>query len=331
MPRSYYDFGSLKTKQGGEEMFTILSESTLYCFDMLKLESGEILTLCGNFDGSWCRARLSFIPDTQTTRLIGGIPYKKVDYETGYQLPKYKKLLDLPGEQHFLVHRRQITKIYRASEAFTGLSPKNSRQCQLFIDLLYKVCQLNKDRHGLTGGGALHNILPTSDFDWVIYNRDPAPIEKFVLSNTGSFKRELTFDMEHAYKKYRVFKGLNRERIDSLFKNRWKYFRFQKLRISLSFTDPLRRVDDFLGPFKLRKRVTFKGVVTDGIGCYHMPYVIPLRCNGSDHLALTWLFLYNGAFRKGDAVEISGRECIVKEEKYVLVEGLRDYIRKLIS
>lgn len=309
-------------------MALVMPEDTLYCFDMIKLISGEILSICGNFDGPWYRARLAFYPNAATTRMIDGVSYRKASYETGYRIPSCQKVLNLRGEQHFIVHRTQIVRIYRASKAFEGLSHENAKRCQCFIDLLKNACRLSKDRHGLTGSGALHNILPTSDFDWVIYDRDPTSISTYVLSNTKKFKKELTFDMKHVYRKYAAFTGLNRKAILDLFKDRWKYFRFQNLRISLSFTDPQRRADDFLSPFELGKRVVLRGIITDSIGCYYMPYIIPICSNGKNHLVLTWLFLYNGAFKNGDVVEVSGREQVVRGKQYLLVEELRDHIRK---
>ena len=309
-------------------MTTVLLENVLYSSDMIKIESGEILSVCGNFEGPWCRARLSFYPHNKSRRFIKGSPYTKASYETGYILSNCEKALDLPGEQHFLVHQSQIKTIFRASEAFGGLSSKNSKQCKLLIDLFHEECHLKRVQHGLTGSGALHNIQATSDFDWIVYNRDPAAIETYVTSN-NRFRRELTFDMSHVYKKYRVFTGLSRMDIDRLFQDRWKYFQFQDMRISMSFVDPLMRADDFIELTKTRKRITMKGTITDAIGCYHMPRVIPLICDNNHYLLLTWLFLYNGAFKAGDVVEFSGTECSINDNTYVLVETPQDYIKKL--
>lgn len=60
-----------------------------------------------------------------------------------------------------------------------------------------------------------------------------------------------------------------------------------------------------------------------------MPYLIPLSCGKKNHLLFSWLFLYNGAFKRGDMVEFSGRECTLRGTRYVLIETPRDYIRKL--
>jgi len=309
-------------------MSTILLENSLYCFDMIELESGDILSLCGNFNGPWYRGRLSLYPRAGATRIIKGVPYRKVSYETGYQIPALRKLLDLPGEQHFLVHRTQITRIYKASGAFSGLSDENSEKCQLFIDFLYDSCRLGKNRHGLTGSGALRSILPTSDFDWIVYSRDPNPVEACILSN-DIFKRELTFNMEHVYRKYAVFTKLSHKDLDALFSDRWKYFWFQGIHVSMSFVDPTLRADNLLGSFRLGDRVTLQGVIIDSVGCYHMPHIIPVDCGSKNYLIFTWLFLYNGAFKTGNAIEFSGRECVAGDEKYILVEEPQDYIRKL--
>ena len=308
-------------------MDNILSHDVLYGLDIIKIRSGEILSLCGSFQGPWCRARLAFYPCPESSRLIQERPYQKASYETGYLIPGFQKILDLPGEQHFLVHRSQIIKVYKATEAFRGLSGKTLEDCQLFKDLLYQSCRLDRNHHGLTGSGALHCILSTSDFDWVIYERDPTAVKNYVVSS-GSFKRELTFEMAHAYKKYSVFTGLTQTALDALFRDRWKDFRFRDLRISVSFVDPLFWADNFLDIPNFSERIVIEGTVVDAVGCYHLPRIIRLRCRGEECLVLTWLFLYNGAFSIGDVVEVSGRRCAVKGSQYILIESTQDYVRK---
>ncbi len=303
-------------------------KNTLMCLDMVTLRSGEILSLCGNFNGPWYRARLTFYPHPKSTRIIQRKPYQKVSFETGYMILGCTKLLDLPGEQHFLVHQSQIDRVHRASRAFEGLSGDNLEQCQILIKTLDEICGLGEDQHGLTGSGALHNILPTSDFDWIIYSHNPTPVEAYVISSE-KFERELTFPMTYAYTKYAVFNGLARTDIDALFKDRWKYFRFRDLRISVSFVDPSMRVDNFLNTPVLGDRVLLEGVVTDGVGCYHMPRIIPLNGVGKNYQVLTWLFLYNGAFRTGDVVQVAGKTCVINRKEYILVESAEDYIRKV--
>ncbi len=296
---------------------------------MIEVRSGEILSLCGSFRGPWYRARLTFYPCAGPARLIKCKPYRKTTYETGYLILGCEKILDLPGEQHFLVHHSQITMVHRAVKAFEGLSEANFSQCKFFMDILYRFCNLDVGQHGLTGSGALHSILSTSDFDWVIYHRDPALVKAYVVSSKD-FKRELTFEMTHVYSKYGVFVGLSQTDLDILFADRWKYFRFRNLRISMSFVDPLMQADDFLGVPELGDRVMFEGAVVDAVGCYHVPRIIPLYCEGEYRIVLTWLFLYNGAFVDGDIVEISGRKITLNGSKYLLVESPQDYIRKKI-
>jgi len=308
-----------------------LSKDVLYAWDLIKLQSGEVLTLYGNFNGPWYRARLSFYPSVEGTRLIGGKLYKKAKYETGCLISGCKKLLDLPGEQHFLVHKSQIAEIYRPSDAFDGLSRESLDQCRSFIGLLNKSCNVGTDQHGLTGSRALRSALPMSDFDWVIYRRDPADVKTCIDSNR-SFTRDLTFAMTHVYRKYSVFGGLGQRGLDALFEDRWKYFRFNgALHISLSFVDPMQRADNFLRPTQIGEYVIVEATVRDSVGCYHSPRIIELNRGEKKYKVLTWLFLYNGAFKNGNIVEVAGRIFKADNEEYILVESPQDYIRNLTT
>lgn len=312
-------------------MNEFLSENILYLWDFIKLRSSEILTLYGNFKGELCRARLSFYPNANGDRLINGKTYKKVTYETNYQIPACRKLLNLPGEQHFIVHRSQITKIYQARNAFDGLSRPLFNKCMSFIDILNRACSLDAKRHGLTGGRALGHAIPTSDFDWVIYDDQNITDIKTCITSDRRFSQELTFTMAHVYRKYSEFSGLNKESLDALFKNRWKYFRFNDLPISLNFVDPTLLADDFLEPSRLGKRVKIEATVSDYIGCYYSLRIIELDVSGEKYKVLTWLFLYNGVFENGNVVEAAGRTCTINNESYILVESRQDYIRKITA
>ncbi len=79
----------------------MLSKNTLYSYDMVKISSGEILTLCGNYDGPIVRVRLSFYPQTNGERIIEGHPYTKVTYETGYTIPHCQKVWTYQGSNIF--------------------------------------------------------------------------------------------------------------------------------------------------------------------------------------------------------------------------------------
>ena len=311
-------------------MDVIQSLRYLRSLDFIQLSTGEILTLYGNFDGPWYRARLSFYPDASAQRRIHGRPYQKVRYETGYTIPACEKLLNLPGEQHFLVHVTQIENVYHASDAFTHLTADMQYRCNRFIAFINEHCHCDRAAHGLTGSGALQCLLPTSDFDWVLYHDNPAKVAACVRAS-AECTPELTFAMEHVYQKYRVFQGLRQCDLDVLFANRWKYFRYQGLCISLSVVDPAIKADEYCCPYERAERVTLKGEVIEGTGSYHTPHCIPIRCNGEDQTVFSWLFLYSGAFTTGDRVEVTGRRCTVHGQQYILVEEPQDYIRKIIG
>jgi len=301
--------------------------NTLRCYDLIKVRSGEILTLNGNFDRSYCRATLSFYPSQSGNRSIDGIRYQKVTYEIGYQILQLKKLLDLPGQQHFLVSRVNILKVYNATNAFSHLSSDEKKECKQFINLLFNSCHLDKSAHGLTGSSALQCRVPTSDFDWVLYTHDLNSVQ----ASVASFLKSFTFDIEHAYRKYAIFTGLHKEDIDSLFKIRWRYFLFGNLHISINFVDSNMRADNLFDTRECGEQIILRGAVTDCRGCYYSPYIIPITSEGKSYTILTWIYLYNGAFSTGDIVDISGRKCIIQDQEYIVVEKPSDYIRKLIT
>lgn len=260
--------------------------------------------------------------------MIDGKLYKKADYETGFIIPGCQKLLDLPGEQHYLVHQSHIAATYRPCDAFEGLSKDMFDQCQAFIDLLAKHCGIDTDRHGLMGSRALRCALPMSDFDWAIYCRDPSSVKAFVTSDPR-FTRELPFTMAHAYRKYASFTGLGQKGLTALFDDRWKYVRFKDLSMSITFVDPTLRADNLLGLGRIGKRVIVEATVSDYVGSYHSPRVVEVASGEKKHKILTWLFLYNGAFKEGDVVEVAGRTFEINNDTYILVEQPQDYIRNL--
>lgn len=303
------------------------SVTALRCFDLLQVQSGEILTVCGNYDGSWLRTRLSFYPSTRTTRLIAGRLYQKVAYEQGYAIPECEKVLDLPGEQHFIVNRGQIVQVYRAVDAFDILPEKIHQQCRHFVEFLFESCKFDPKAHGLTGSSALGCLQHGSDIDWILYTQDPSAVIR-CIRNSNECKPARTFTMEHVYRKYGVFTSLTRKDLDKLFGNRWKYINFQGLPISVSIVDPNVRSDNFLKPYIINEVVSMEGEIISTTGAYQMPQIIPVVSGGVNYTLLTWQFLYNGAFSQGDRVAFSGRACTVHKKPYILIEQTDDYIRK---
>lgn len=302
--------------------------NTIYSFDMVEVLSGEILTAYGTYNGPWYRTRLSFYPSKDGTHNIGGRKYRKVSYETGYRVDSCEKLLDLPGEQHFLVSKAQIVEVYRASDAFTAIPHELREICDSFIALLQKSCNIQPNCHGLTGSGLLRCLLPISDFDWLIYRRYE-PYFKECILGSGECQPKLTFTREHVYCKYSVFSNLTRHHLDALFLDRWKYFQYRGTPISLSFVDKAVRADALLQtPIRCR-RLVVRGRVAECWGCYNMPRIFPIRTENGLLTLFTWLFMYNGAFSDGDVVEVAGVMCQLGSRECILVEDTCDYIRNI--
>ncbi len=308
-----------------------VGQTDLHCFDLITLSSGEVLSLCGTFVGPICRARLAFYPDRDSTRFIGGEPYAKVHYETGYQIAACEKVLDLPGEQHFLVHRSNIARIYKASEAFELLPLETFNKCQRLRGLLYDACQVSLSDHGLTGSGALQCMLPNSDLDWIVYRRDPTSVEA-IINSSGRFKHDLLNNAAHTahiLAKYSSFSGLPPTELLALYRTKWKFFTFEGLNISMNFVDPERSADRFLRSPPARIRVTTQVTVLNSADCFHMPYIISIAGTGVASRIFSWLWLYNGAFETGQMIEVSGSLCNIDGGPCILVEGYQDYIRPL--
>ncbi len=194
---------------------------------------------------------------------------------------------------------------------------------------MYDCGHIYRDLHGLTGSLAVHQRMPLSDFDWIMYIQNPHLVETCIRLNSH-FHRELTFSMKHVYKKYSIFQLLDSYDLNKLFLDRWKYFRYEDMLVSISLVNPITRADKFLSvPLIYGNRVNLTGTIVDATCCYHIPYIIPIQCDGEIFRAFTWLFLYNGAFKTGDRVELAGRECLVGGEVYILIETPDDCIRKV--
>lgn len=299
-----------------------MTQQTLCCYDLIMVRSGEILTINGNFDGEYCRATLSLFPSSMGNRLIDGRVYKKATYELGYKIPYVRKILDLPGQQQFLVDRNSIVRVYSARRAFDSLSFQDKIRTRLFMDYL----GLDYNFHGLTGSSASGCRLSDSDFDWVLYTNQLWSVKQSVVD----VPRMLTFDMQHAYRKYHVFEVLSKQDIDLIFGNKWKYLWFCGLHISVNFVDMAVRADHLCDTDNCRDRLVLRGRVIDGKGSYYSPYVIPFESDGQTYQILTWLYLYNGAFASGDLIELSARIGSFGGQEYLVVERPPDYIRKLV-
>jgi predicted nucleotidyltransferase len=300
----------------------------ILCDDLIRLRSGEILSVVGNFVGPMLRGRIAYLPDNEGDREIAGRRYTKATYETGHLLICGHRVLNLPGEQHFLVPRERVAAWYPAYGAFEYVPPEYQAECTDLIARLARDCDIAPEDNGLTGSGALRSIRLESDFDWVVYQRDPSRLRQYVTSRPDIFVPELTFSLAHIARKYDILRGITIPHRLRLFSERWKYYRYGSLRISVSFVDPAETVDHLLNPRTLHGDVRMTAQVIDGPSSYHMPFRIPVVAESGFYQLLTWQFLYNGAFEAGDIVEVSGEECMVGGEKYVLVERPSHFIRK---
>lgn len=303
---------------------------TVFFGDLLELHSGQILTSCGNFSGDRIRARLAYYIDdnNQSARLhISGKSFVKATYEKDITIPPLKKVLNLPGEQHFEVTRDDIRQIFKATHAKFGLSPSEREEYDLLAAKFADNCGIILDQNGLTGSGAVHSLREGSDFDWMIHNTNLNRMKKYV-THEPQFQKGRPFSMEHVYRKYSHLKHVSKEDLDRLFEPRWKYFLFHGWPVSLNFVDPSATADGFLDMTTSNHRITARATIEDGVGSYYSPRIIPVRAGDKTYNLFTWMFLYNGAFEKGDEIEFSGTVCSDSAgNEFILIESSEDFIK----
>ena len=301
---------------------------TLSDLDLIELKSGEILSVVGTFRGEECRARLTFVPNPAGRYIIKGRPYQKISFESYGALPGCSNLLELPGEEHYLVQYDRIRRVYRVRRGFGHLTSRERKRCDDLRALLARACGIKRSEHGLGGGSVLGARRYDSDFDWVIYRRLWNEVRSLVTSDP-SFTPQFTFSLDYIRRKYLRITILKWRDVFSLFEERWKFVRFKKLSISFNFVDPSFFADDFLKGGKVGRGRHITETVIDADGCYVVPRIITVSSRRHEVQVFTWLWLYNGAFQNGDVVEVKGASFECGGKEYLLVEQYDHYIRRL--
>ncbi len=201
------------------------SEQTMiFDLDLIQLATGEILSSCGTYEGDQCRARVTFIPDGRGDRSVANRRYTKITYNHHGDIPNCTKLLDLPGEEHYLIPHSEIVAVFRPSEGFRKLVPEDMNVCNLLINMLETECQIAPEAQGLAGSSALGCRTHSSDFDWVVYDGSAVErVERFIES-CPQFESEWPFTTTHVISKYRQVTSLPPTDVLALFARKRKYF-----------------------------------------------------------------------------------------------------------
>lgn len=306
---------------------TIEKPEILCDFDLVKLKSGEVLSVVGNYKGSTFRGRLTYYPNPEGTLYIDGLRYSKIRTEIDYSLP-YSKVLNLPGEQHYIIVWDDVSKIYYPRNGFDHLSPHDLALYREFCQLLINHCNLRMQDFGLAGSSAINARRGSSDFDLVIYTREVGEVKNYVVDNKD-FIPELTFDLNLVSEKYSVFNNFSTQELHKLFLRRWKYINYKGLHISISFVDPNSLADQFLSLENIGTEELVKGKVVDEHGSSFSPRIITVEDTKTGRYfdILSWLFLYNGAFQQGDVIESRGQNSRVDKQEFILVESPDTYIK----
>jgi len=296
--------------------------------DLIRLRSGEILTVYGTYEGNVCRARLTFIADPNGDRRIKGEIYRKVTVNQHGEIPNCEKVLDLPGEEHYLVARSEIESIFPARDGFLSLTREEDDICKSLINLLQEECQIDPTAHGLGGSSALGCRKERSDFDWVLYDDTAVGRLEEYIQQSKILDKVWPFTAEYAVSKYKGITTLSKADILTLFRKKRKYFGYRGRAFSVSVVSRTFFADKLLRLILTGEIDRFSGTIINGTTSHFMPRILAVRTpEGRIVEVLSWLFLYSGAFHDGDVVEVVGAVADVKARRFIAITRREHYIR----
>jgi predicted nucleotidyltransferase len=297
--------------------------------DQVIVGTGEIFTVYGTYKGEICRGRLTYIPNSQGEKLIDGHRYDKVKLQYGYDIPNLIKVVEVPGEEQFLIPRDVINRHYSPLEIEVEL---DNTEYAVFT----KICNaINGNitarvKHGLYGSSLFNSRGLDSDFDWIIYGNmvDFNVIREFITKSPDLIKY-MYVDIQRGIKKLSWYTGLEESDILRLYEHRsWRYARVDSIDVSFHFVDPEFLCDDLLKMNHSGKTMNLSGVVKNDLCSNCTPRILGVQTKGGiDYQVLSWLHSYTGAFTSGDLVEIQGEEVLVNNEVLVLVESINHFIK----
>lgn len=301
----------------------------LFDYDFFMIETGEIFMTYGNYRDDICRARLSYIPCQGGDKTILGKPYEKIRVQCNTEIKDLEKVMNAPGEEHFLIPKEKIVHFFSPQNAYKNL---NEIERSLFDRI---VATLNPNgeyivSHGLTGSSVLNNRRPGSDFDWIIYG-DMSDFEHIFRNITDSHKfvKKMFDAMPYIYERYRVYEGMTPYDLLKLYKNKWKFVSFEGMDISFFFTDRKFFCDKFLRLNRCGNLVSARGTVVSNPGfCSCNPKLVELNTDQHGIVrVISWMHLYSGAFLTGDNIEVVGELCKLDGQDIILVQESSHYIK----
>ncbi len=259
---------------------------------------------------------------------IGDRRFRKTSTEFGRRIAGLPKLLDLPGEEHFLVPRSRVIAHYPGIAAMSQLSADELADLRGFVELLEATKGVPASAHGLTGSLALRSRLPASDYDWVLYDTDPSTV-RGLIERLADIRPVRPFSKEFLERKYLSVSGLSARELAQLFGRRWTYFYWGQRLLSLSFVSTSDCCDELLNLREYTRRAVVRGVVRGAGGSHFMPRRFEILADQRSHRILTWLFLYKGALEEGDTVEVIGHWASSGGEKFLVIGRPGEHMRLL--
>lgn len=288
-------------------------------WDLIKLPSGEILTVVGTYRRSKVRGRLTYVPDDDGDVEIFGRRYRKTSYEIWRAIPHARQVLALPGESHYTVLTHEIARHYPA----VPLQVTTPKLAELVTALSAVDIPIS-----VGGSRALDAARTDSDYDLVVYGKENIKRAAKIITGLDGYEPWLHFGRGFVRAKYCHFTRLTRDDLETLVGDRWRHFRFRGLAMSVDGSDERLLSDRWTtGAVRAFDTAHVQGTVLDGSQCYFSPKIVDVQTDSGIIRVSTWLNLYAGALRTGDQVTVYGRWVVIHGQQFLQVQDSVHAIR----
>lgn len=293
--------------------------------DLVEVSSGEILTVVGNYSEDRVRGRASYIPNLLGNRLVDGRSYEKnVGAHYNIRIQGARKVLDLPGEEHFILPIGHITRHWPTLGAERNLGREDFDTFSTIVNEVNRY-GLHGTRLGIGGSTAVNARLDKSDFDIIAITKNPDEL----ISALNFFSAAPPFSREFAVEKYRPFNLMSEDALWTLFERRKKYLQIGMTQASISFVDDEVLHDRYLDMERSGHLSFVRGEVRRA-DRGHFPFSeFEIVDQHEIFRIFSPLYFYRSAFQEGDRVEgiVELGQSIAGE--HAIVEGVRTFIRSV--
>ncbi len=300
--------------------------------DIIRVQSGELFTIYGNYQLNKCIARLSYIPDQSGDRLFEGIPYRKIKSQRVEHPNELTIFSDMDGEQQYIISSEQIISHFSPLQNSRYQGEMHQKRIEFEEHLRKKIS--DDIRVGFTGSGLLGIMQNGSDYDWIIYSSSQLvdDILQSIFSHP-KFEFKNWLDMDGLCKKYSNLKNLTNDDIRKMYVGKKRFGNLFGVNSSFLFVNPNRFYDTYIYPDIICKEYSFSGEISNWQESYFVPSsLIAISKSGISTNLLIWPNLYYAFIspskdQKSILVEGVGELIDVKGTEYVRIYNHNHYIK----